>query len=957
MNRIGFVLSLGMLLLSFGTNAQEPLKVTTYKLDNGLKVVLAEEHSQPKVFGGVFVHAGSKNEDPNITGVAHYFEHMMFKGTDRIGTTNWKEESLYLDSISWQYDLLHATDNEEARAKIQKEINRLNIAASKYAIPNEVDAILSKLGGTGLNAGTSYDYTVYYNQFPSNQIENWMDVYVERFRYPVFRLFQSELEAVYEEKNMYEDSPVYGFQRKMFSVCFGEHPYSRDVIGLGEHLKNPQPSEMRRFFDTYYVANNMTLIMVGDFDTKELKPLIEKKFGKMRSGVLPERPVYELPKFEKQVVEEVKLTPIPMGMIVFPGVKAGHPDDIPLEVLSSLLSGGNGLMDKAVTEGKIMMATYMNGSLEDAGINMVMYVPTLLTQSHAEAEKVVWDCLDSIKAGRFSDEMLEAIKTQELVYFDKQQESLEGISSLLQSLEMSGQSYDEWVRDIERLQKITREDVIAIANKYFSPEHCTIVRSKMGFPKKDVVSKPDWEHLEAQNIGVQSEYAKEIYGRTISSVEPQRIEVGKDVVLTSVTDDFTLYSSPNAKNDLFSLNIVYNYGLMDDPDLRRATDYFSMLGAGDKDLEHYNRQLELLGADFSITVDDDHTTLSVSGREKNLNEILALVASRFSNPRHDDTQIKLIIDAIKAEEKTAKDDADQWFSAITEYVRYGDNSSFLRQTPLKEWRKRNGEALEDEVCKIFGRNGYVTYSGNVPSAELAVVLRASWLVRPNVERVKRRAFKEQIPQQNSVFYVHNKKFGQSNIMILLPSVEVEQKDKPMLDLFNEYFGGGMNSIVFQEIREFRSLGYSTFGTYRSDDLHVNAGKLLAYLGTQCDKTNEGIDALLELIRNVPMREDKFSVCRDFDVLALNSQYYSFRTLPGRYCYWKEVLGVENNPNIELAARIPSITMEDLAAFVDKYIAGKPVTIVVSGNAKRFDVKALQKYGKVTQLKQKDIMRF
>ena len=281
---IMFVVFFGMNMM----NAQN-LNVETYHLDNGLKVVLCEDHSTATVYGTVFVHAGSKNDPLDATGMAHYFEHIMFKGTDKIGTTNWEKERVYLDSIDIMYDKLHETDIPEERESIQKKINELSLASADYAIPNEVDLILKRMGGTNLNAGTSFDYTVYYNSFPSNQIEKWMDVYVERFRNPVFRLFQSELETVYEEKNMYSDSPVSAFSEMMYKECFGEHPYGRPIVGLTEHLKNPQTSKMREFFNTYYVANNMTLILVGDFDTEEIKPMVEDKFGVWRSGELPEK--------------------------------------------------------------------------------------------------------------------------------------------------------------------------------------------------------------------------------------------------------------------------------------------------------------------------------------------------------------------------------------------------------------------------------------------------------------------------------------------------------------------------------------------------------------------------------------------------------------------------------------------------------------------------------------------
>ncbi len=200
MKRISlFLFSLAVSLVAF---AQDELRVETFYLKNGLKVIMCENHDQPKIYGSVVVHAGSKNEDPAATGVAHYFEHIMFKGTDRIGTTDWEKEKPYLDSISDLYDQIQATQDAEKRHQLQLEVNRLNIEASKYAIPNETDAILQQMGCTGLNAGTSYDYTVYYNTLPSNQLENWMEVYAERFRNPVYRLFQGELEAVYEERNI-----------------------------------------------------------------------------------------------------------------------------------------------------------------------------------------------------------------------------------------------------------------------------------------------------------------------------------------------------------------------------------------------------------------------------------------------------------------------------------------------------------------------------------------------------------------------------------------------------------------------------------------------------------------------------------------------------------------------------------------------------------------------------------
>ena len=301
-------------------SVEQSLHPTTFYLSNGLKVIVAEDHAEPKVFGAVVVHAGSKNEDSLATGVAHYFEHIMFKGTDQIGTINWEKEKLYLDSISRMYDTLHATADAARRHEVQLEINRLNIEASRFAIANETDAILQQMGCTGLNAGTTYDYTMYYNYLPSNQLENWMEVYAERFRNPVYRLFQGELEAVYEERNLYANEMMYTFSRNLFTESFGQHPYSRDIIGLDDHLKNPQPSAMKRFYEKYYVASNMALVLVGDVNTQEVRALAEKYFHIWPRGRKMSEPKYQLPKFDSRVVKTVKQTPIKAGMMIFPGV-------------------------------------------------------------------------------------------------------------------------------------------------------------------------------------------------------------------------------------------------------------------------------------------------------------------------------------------------------------------------------------------------------------------------------------------------------------------------------------------------------------------------------------------------------------------------------------------------------------------------------------------------------------
>ena len=948
-------------VLATPASAQQKLPVETFTLDNGLKVILCEDHEQPKVYGAVVVHAGSKDEKPTATGVAHYFEHMMFKGTDRIGTTNWKKESLYLDSISQAYDRLHATQDAAQRHDIQLEINRLNIAASQYAIPNEVDVILQKMGCTGLNAGTNYDYTVYYNTLPSNQLANWMDVYVERFRNPVFRLFQSELEAVYEEKNMYENDQLYDFRQNILAESFGEHPYSRDIIGLGEHLKNPQPSEMMEFFRTYYVANNMTLILVGDFKSAEAKRLVKQKFTAWQSGQLPPKPTYQLPDFATRKIKDVRQTPIKVGIMIFPGVKQSDPDYLPLEMLSSILGGGSGLLDRASTNGDLMAAQLIPLSLEDAGSTAVLYIPKLIGQSHEEAEEIVWTCIDSIQQGNFSDELIEAIKYRTLVSRQQQVENYSRISSLLLSLELERSSYDEWLRDGERWQNLTREDIIRVAKKYFDRNHCTLVRSKMGFPSHDAAVKPDWEHLEAQNKEAHSDFAMMIAANQPDPIRPQVIDINSEVAVMPLGDHFKFYSAPNPRNDVFNLNITYNYGTLDNADLDRATQYLSNLGTGNLDLQDFNLALDKLGGSVYISSGNDQSTLRISGLEENLDSILALVHRWLVEPRHDAKQIDIIVDGIKTSEKASKDNSDMWTSAIYDYVFFGDRSDFREKTPYKQWKKRTGEQLHQEVMQIFTRNGYVTYTGNGSVNHIAELLQAYGLVGDNVTDMPRRAKKRITYDSPQIFYASNRKYLQSDIDFVAPSIDFDTTDEAACILFNEYFGGGMSGIVFQEIREFRSLGYSTYGNFSWDRYRRNPARLYCFLGTQCDKTIDGIEAMRELIVTFPNRPEKLQPAIEHCVATRNSNYINFRSLPSTVQYWTEDLHWNADRRNEITEKIGTFTMEDMQAFHDKYIKGRPLVISISGNAKKFDVKALRSAlgpnTKVTKVKYGQMFRY
>ncbi len=934
--------------------AQTGLKTKTYHLDNGLKVVLCENHDQPEIYGAVYVHAGSKNDPTDATGMAHYFEHIMFKGTDRIGTINWEKEKVYLDSISMMYDKLHETTDAKERNAIQMKINELSIASTDYAIPNEVDVILTQMGGKGLNAGTSYDQTMFFNTFPANQLSKWMDVYVERFRNPVFRLFQSELEAVYEEKNMYGDGPINAFQEYMFKETFGEHPYGRPVIGYTEHLKNPQPAKMREFYNTYYVANNMTLILVGDFTIEDIEPMIAEKFGKWRSGKIPPMPKYELPKFNGPTVKEVRMTPMKISALVFPGIKNSDPDLIPLTMACVIFfNGETGLADKLTLDGKLLGSMMMPLSLEDQGAILMLIIPKILGQSHEEAENLVFECLDQLKRGEFSDDLFEAMRMSILMDRLRATESLSKTANLFLEMESTGQTYEEFLAETERIKTITKEEVVAIANKYFGNDYLNI-RSKMGFPDKDKVEKPNWKPLEAKNTNMKSEFAKMIEDQQVPEVTPQVIRFGTDVKITDITDGFKLYSAINTANDIFELKFNFNYGTLNDPDLERALMYLSVQGTEEQPFQEFALELQKMGASIDIYTDENLLTVAITGFDSDLEKLLELCHNKLYHASNDESQIKTLAEGEKMNIQTMREDASTWAKAARDYAWYGENSTYLNQSSLKEWSKRSGSELLAEVAEALKYDGYVTYSGGQIPKVLVKSIKAHHILPLKPFKGEEKVLKEQVFTEPQVFFAPNKKFRQSNIWFYVPGEKLSLEDEAMAGLFSKYFGTDMYSIVFQEIREFRSLGYTAYANYTYDYLQRKPGYLRGFLGTQGDKTIDGIEAFSSLIKDMPERIEKFNASKEALLKSRASLYYSFRSKPSMVQYWMKE-GYDHDPRAEVTEVIRKAEFKDVMRFYEQNIKDRPVVIMMSG-PKKVNKKELAKYGKLTKLKYKDIFK-
>ena len=936
------------------------LKVKEYRLENGLTVWLNEDHSQPKVFGAVVVKAGAK--DCPDTGIAHYFEHMMFKGTDRIGTLDYESEKVLLDSIAMKYDELAMTEDTAARARLQKEINELSIRSSEYVIPNEFNRLINRFGGSGLNAATSYDATIYFNTFSPQYMVQWAEINSERLINPVFRLFQSELETVYEEKNMYGDFIGGQVMDTLMARYFGPHPYAYPIIGSTKNLKNPRLTEMHKFFEDYYVASNMALILSGDFDAQQVMPILEKAFSRIRSGNAPKQEKVMLPPFNGRETMKVKF-PIPfikaMGL-GFRGVSANHEDQVALNIAVNLLNNANGTgyLDKLMVEHKLMGALAINESMNEAGILAVAIMPKLLIQSYSSAEKMVWDEINRVKNGDFSDEMFNSLKLEQKRQYASSLENIDSRATIMMNLFSQGKSWNDYLNEVARIESITKEDVVRVAQKYFSNNYLCVTKSTGKYPK-DNLPKPAFSPVVPRNADASSSYAKQLEKIPEQQVAPRIIDFEKDVKTSKLTPLVTLYTTPNPLNDIFTLNISYGIGALEQPELMQLTNYLQLLGTESLSFEQFRSRLQSIGSTLAFDVTPDAFVMKVTGFDNHIDETMELVGDFIRHAKADDKKLRQIVDDAKVSEKAFFKSGDNVASALLEQVKYGDQSRYLRKLSLSQIKKLKGKDMLAIYDKVRSVQCDLHYCGTLPVEKVIGTIRQH-LPLERTTIASNSPYYRELKQYDrpTVFFIDMPDMAQSIVYGYVKGDPVDDKaSRHASRLFSVYFGGDMSSLMFQEIREFRSFAYRTSGRYQLPN-HAHkgtAGSFTAMLSTQSDKTLDALGVLDSLIREMPLKPERMEAVKQTLVNRINNDYPPFRNLSEKVASAR-MEGFDRDPAEEFLRDIATMDMQDISRFYREQISGRPVVYVIAGNRKHIDMKKLAEYGTIIKVKKKDIYK-
>ncbi|MEQ8961885.1 MAG: insulinase family protein [Coleofasciculus sp. C2-GNP5-27] len=459
-------------------------QVTEFRLDNGMKFIVLERHQAPVVSFATYADVGGVDEPVGKTGVAHFLEHLAFKGTKQIGTRNYQAEKPLLnrlDQLSAQIKAAKKAGNEAKVAQLKEEFAQVEAEAASLVKQNEFGQIVEQAGGVGLNAATSADATVYFYSFPSNKLELWMSLESERFLEPVFREFYKEQEVILEERRLRTDnSPIGQMIEAFLDTAFQVHPYRRPVIGYDEDIRNLTRDDVRQFFETHYVPSQLTMAIVGDVDPDEVKELAQVYFGRYEAK--PAAPGVSIVEPPQQQTREVtlELPSQPWYLEGYHRPSRTHPDHVVYEIIGRLLSDGrtSRLYKSLVQEQQVALsAAGFSGFPGDKYPNlMLLYALTAPGHTVEEVATALREEIERLKTEPVSAQELERVKTQARAGLLRSLDSNMGMARNLVEYQVKTGDWRNLFNEIQAIAQVTPADIQRVAQATFTPDNRTIGR-------------------------------------------------------------------------------------------------------------------------------------------------------------------------------------------------------------------------------------------------------------------------------------------------------------------------------------------------------------------------------------------------------------------------------------------------------------------------------------------------
>ena len=937
----------------------DPTGTRIYTLDNGLRVYLSVNKETPRIHTYVAVKTGSRNDPAETTGLAHYLEHLMFKGTKQFGTTDAEKEAPLLKDIEERYEKYRTLTDPEQRKRAYHGIDSVSQLAAKYFIPNEYDKLMSSIGAEKTNAYTSNDVTCYTEDIPANEVDNWAKIQADRFQNMVIRGFHTELEAVYEEYNIGLTRDGNKEWEALSKLLMPTHPYgTQTTIGTQEHLKNPSIVNIKNYFNRYYVPNNVAICMAGDMDPEKVIATIDKYFGSWkRSDAL------SFPQFPKQKPltapkDTTVMGPEAENIVLAWGFDGGQSlQSDTLDVIANILSNGKaGLMDINLSQ----KMKYLGGeafamSLAEYGLMGISASPKE-GQSLDEVKKLVLGEVENLKKGNFPDELLPAvINNMKLEYYHALEKNQDVADQFVDAF-IKGREWQTVVGRLDRISKMTKAQIVAFANKYLNNNYALVYKRQGEDTTQKKIDKPQITPIPS-NRDLQSDFVKEIIASKTTPIEPRFVDFNKDLVKTKTKKGLPVLYVPNKQSGLFTLSFRYDFGLEADKRLPIAVDYLEYLGTNKLSPEQVKQRFYQLACDYSISAGTDNLNVTISGLNENMPKALWLVEHLLANAKVDKEAYMELVELVKKSRKDNRSNQNANFGALAAYGIYGPYNKVRNVMSNAELDKTNPQTLLNLLKGLRNYKHEVLYCGQSTPEALVKTIDEGHVIGKTLANVPQgKRYTEMQTKENEVWMAP---YEAKNIYMMLynnsgKGWNVEQQ--PMVYLFNEYFGTGMNGIVFQELRETRGLAYNASARYTTPSRVGGTESLQANIISQNDKMMDCVKAFNSIIDEMPQSDKAFELAKQASMKRIATERTTKFGIINAYLQARR-LGLDFDIKERIYNALPKITLKEMVEFEKQAMAKKPLRYLILGDEKNLDMKGLEKIGKIKKVTTQEIFGY
>ncbi len=966
MKKTRFLIAAALVLALFSGCSREyesvkgdPTHTRIYTLDNGLKVYMSVNKETPRIQTYIAVKVGGKNDPAETTGLAHYFEHLMFKGTEHFGTSDYAAEKPMLDQIEQLFETYRKTTDEAQRTALYHQIDSISYEASKIAIPNEYDKLMSLIGAEGTNAFTSTDETVYVENIPSNQVENWAKIQADRFKYPVIRGFHTELETIYEEKNMSLTKDSRKIWDSVLSALFPHHPYgTQTVLGTQDHLKNPSITNVKAYHKTWYVPNNMAICLSGDFDPDETIAVIKKYFGDMKPN--PELPKLhfepETPITEPVVRDVYGLETEYVYLAWRLPAGADRSNDVADIASNVIFNGKAGLIDLNVNQQqKLLTGAAFCYNLPDYGMFLAIGYPKQ-GQTLEQVRDILLEQVAKLRAGDFDESLITAsVNNARKNYMesleDNNQRAMDYVNAFI-----FGEDWADCVGKIDRSAKVTKEDVVAWANEYLGANSYVVINKRTGEDKTvKKVSAPKITPI-VTNRDVQSDFLAEIQNTEVKPIEPVFVNFEKEMSKFNVADGVEVLYKKNENNGLFTLEYVFDINREQDPELAIALDYISYLGTATKSHDEIAKELYDLAADYRCYNGSSRTFVVMSGLGDTMKDVMAIVEDVINNVQGDEAILAGLKQDILKSRADVKLNQGSCFAALQKYVRQGGESIKKSTLSNEQILALTSDGLLSKVKSLFNKKHDVIYYGPDSEKSLKAALEEVHITGKPLEDTELQWPVLQKTDKSSVLLAQYDAKQLYYIQYSCDDRSFDPSATPGIDLYDDYFGGGMNSIVFQEMREARSLAYTAWAALISPYYKEGNYYYMAFIATQNDKMKQAIEAFDEIINNLPESEAAFSIAKESLITGIRTSRTVGVSVLESYINCRD-LGISEPLDREIFEKVQNMTLEDVKKVQAEWVKDRSYTYAILGDIKDLDVKYLRTLGPVRKVSLEEIFGY